>query len=289
MSALSGMTGFSRVSDEVLDVFWTWEARSVNGKSLDVRLRLPPEFTGLDAPIRKVFSALFKRGNIQLSLMLQSAKAGSDYQINSTLLDELMALADTRREPVRLDQMLLVPGVVMPQSRARAKDDQAVVEEAVLASAQALADKLQMARRSEGTALEPLLSKALDRIESLVINAEGLAATQTKVLQESLSAKFTELLGQNLPQERLAQEAALWALKADVREELDRLKAHCEQGREHLSKGSPIGRKLDFLCQEFNRETNTLCAKSPDIGLTRIGLELKSTVEQFREQAANVE
>lgn len=289
MSALSGMTGFARENGESGGTTWTWEVRSVNGKSLDVRLRMPSEFSALDAPIRKVFASTFTRGNIQISLALQSGAGSESYLINDALLDDLMAAADKRREPVRLDQMLLVPGVVMPSIETRNEEAKAELETALSASARALASRLKSARDAEGAALAPLLSGAIDRIIELVDDAETIAATQVPNLRSALKSKLSDLLGQDLPEDRVAQEAALLALKADVREELDRLKAHCDQARAHLSKGSPIGRKLDFLCQEFNRETNTLCSKSADIDLTRIGLELKSVVEQFREQAANVE
>lgn len=289
MSSLSGMTGFARVSGEAVGATWTWEARSVNGKTLDVRMRFPPEFSRLDAPVRKIFAGTFKRGNIQLSLTLQSSAGEASHTINEVLLTQLADMADARGEAIRFDQLLLVPGVVTPQTQGRSEGDQKQLEAKVLASAETLAKRLKSARDAEGTALAPLLSGDVDKIEALTAEAKAAAAVQTNALKEALAAKFSELLSQDLGEERLAQEAAVLAVKADVREELDRLEAHCEQARTHLAAGSPIGRKLDFLCQEFNRETNTLCSKSADIDLTRTGLELKSVIEQFREQVANVE
>ncbi|MGJ8562394.1 MAG: YicC/YloC family endoribonuclease [Alphaproteobacteria bacterium] len=289
MTSFSGMTGFARIDGNTDDIVWAWEARSVNGKGLDIRLRVPSDLTALDAPIRKAFVAYFNRGNIQLSLSLASQSATSAHTIDEGLLDALAAIAEKRGEPLRLDQMLLVPGVVVPRVGDRPKEVQDALEAAILASVDDIALKLKVSRDTEGTALKPLLLSAIEKIEVLTSQAEKIAAEHAKTLQGSLQAKLTELLGQNFPEERLVQEASLLALKTDVREELDRLKAHCDQARDLLSKGSPVGRKLDFLCQEFNRETNTLCAKSADIDLTRIGLELKSVVEQFREQAANVE
>lgn len=289
MSLLSGMTGFARAQGQAADMAWAWEARSVNGKGLDVRMKLPPSLTGLDTAIRKQFSTHFKRGNIQLSLVLETQETRSDYAIDEALLDSLAATAEIRGEPVRLDQMLLVPGVVMPRGTARPGEAQEALEQGVLASVDAIALKLKTARDAEGTALEPLLLAAVTRIEELLNGADIRAADQAMALKETLQSKLSDLLAQDIPEERLSQEAALLALKADVREELDRLQAHCAQARELVAKGSPVGRKLEFLSQEFNRETNTLCAKSADIELTRIGLELKSMTEQFREQAANVE
>lgn len=289
MAALTGMTGFARMQGRAIDVRWAWEARSVNGKGLDVRMKLPPSLAGLETAIRKQFSTHFKRGNIQLTLTLEAQDASSDYAIDEALLDALAASAAARGEPVRLDQLLLVPGVVMPRGTARSEEAQDVLEQGVLGSVDEIAIKLKTARDTEGAALEPLLLAAVTRMEALISQADIRAADQTMTFKSVLEAKLADLLAQDISEDRLAQEAALLALKADVREELDRLKAHCEQARELVAKGSPVGRKLEFLSQEFNRETNTLCAKSADIELTRIGLELKSMTEQFREQAANVE
>lgn len=289
MSSLSGMTGFARVSGEAAGTSWTWEARSVNGKTLDVRMRIPPEFTGLDSPIRKVFARSFKRGNIQLSLTLQSSAGEVSHAINKTLLEQLSNMAEAHGEAIRFDQLLLVPGVVTPQTQGRSESDQTELEGELLATVNLLADRLKTARDAEGQALAPLLAGDVEKIVRLTAQAKGIASAHVGALKENLATKFRDLLDQGLSEERLEQEAAILAVKADVREELDRLEAHCEQAKLHLVAGSPIGRKLDFLCQEFNRETNTLCSKSSDIDLTRVGLELKSVIEQFREQVANVE
>lgn len=289
MGELSGMTGFARVSGAAEGQSWTWEARSVNGKGLDVRVKMPPEYAPLDASIRKIFGEAFSRGSLQLSLSVQSEASGAEYAVNERLVDTLTSFAASRGEGLSAAQLLAVPGVVEERTFARSDDIQGEINAAITSSAQYLAASLEAARRAEGTALKPVLEAALAKIEILSQSASEFSAKHASRLQEALEAKFTELMGDNLPQDRLAQEAALLALKADVREELDRLLAHCEQGRAHLEHGSPIGRKLEFLSQELNREVNTLCSKSADIDLTRMGLELKSTVEQFREQAANVE
>ena len=282
--ALSGMTGFARQSGEAGGVNWSWEARSVNGKSLDIRLRLPSELSGLDGPIRKHCAQMFSRGNIQISLSLQRADGGKSYRINDALLEQLKAAGGTD-----LSLLLTAHGVVEEVPKAASEEEQKGLEQELLASFKALSTDLNNSRLEEGAALEPILGQNVKDIKSHLQTASALAASQPGAIKAKLESKLEELLGEKLPAERLAQEAALLAMKADVREELDRLRAHCEQAETLLAQGSPIGRKLDFLAQEFNRETNTLCSKSADIDLTQTGLALKSVIEQFREQAANVE
>jgi len=289
MKQLSGMTGFARTTGHFKDLHWVWEARSVNGKGLDLRLRLPPDFSRIETAVRKAFSDVFKRGNMQISLAFQAAGSDMSYQVNEALLTELTELADRQQHSVSFDQLLQVPGVVIETGKVVADADKSELETALTESARVLAARLKAARDAEGAALAPLLSDAVETSEKLIKKAEGLAAATPKAIRNNLKAKLAELIGDNISEDRLAQEAALLALKADVREELDRLAAHCKQARKLLAQGSPIGRKLDFLAQEFNRETNTLCSKSSDIDLTQVGLSLKSVIEQFREQAANVE
>ena len=282
--SLSGMTGFARVSGSHEDISWSWEVRSVNGKSLDVRLRLPNDLSTLDGPIRKRISQNFSRGNMQVSLTLQDGDSGKAYRINEALLDKL-----EKKGAKDLSVLLTVPGVVEEVPNNYSDEDKKALHINLLYSFDDLCKKLKSARDDEGNALMPILLDNVTEIESHVATASKLAAVLPETLKQNLQDKFQALLGENLPEERMAQEAALLAMKADVREELDRLRAHCVQARELIAQGSPIGRKLDFLSQEFNRETNTLCSKSADIELTQTGLALKSVIEQFREQAANVE
>ena len=282
--SLSGMTGFARVSGSHEAISWSWEVRSVNGKSLDVRLRLPSDLSALDGPIRKRVSHDFSRGNMQISLNLQRGDGGKAYRINEALLDQL-----ERKGANDLSVLMTVPGVVEEVPNNFSEDDQKSLHINLLSSFDDLCDKLKSARDDEGKALTPILLDNVTEIETHVETASHLAALLPETLKQNLQDKFEALLGDNLPEERLAQEAAVLAMKADIREELDRLRAHCVQARELIAQGSPIGRKLDFLSQEFNRETNTLCSKSADIELTQTGLALKSVIEQFREQAANVE
>jgi len=289
MKILSGMTGFARTTGHFKGLNWVWEVRSVNGKGLDLRLRLPSEFSGIDIPVRKAFSSIFKRGNLQISLSFQAAAKGTAFQVNEALLDALNALAIRQNQAVSLDQLLQIEGVVIEKSNSVSDEDKEDLNTALVESAKDLAAKLKESRDVEGAALAPLLTEAVDKSEALIAKAEALAAVTPQAIKDKLNAKLTELIGEGFSEDRLVQEAALLALKADVREELDRLAAHCEQARKLISQGSPIGRKLDFLSQEFNRETNTLCSKSSDIDLTQLGLSLKSVIGQFREQAANVE
>lgn len=283
-NSLSGMTGFARAAGAYEAISWSWEARSVNGKSLDIRLRLPSDLSALDAPIRKRAAQDFSRGNVQISLTLQRGDGGKAYRINEALLDKL-----EKKGAKDLSVLLTVPGVVEDVPNNLSDTDQKALHIKLLNSFYDLCIKLKSARDVEGAALEPILLDNVAEIERHVETASGLAAVLPAALKQNLEDKLTELLGENLPHERLVQEAALLAIKADVREELDRLRAHCVQARALISKGSPIGRKLGFLAQEFNRETNTICSKSADIELTQTGLALKSVIEQFREQAANVE
>ncbi len=284
MNTLSGMTGFARTSGEHAGVSWSWEVRSVNGKSLDVRLRLPHGFSALDGPVRKKLARNFSRGNLQVNLTLQSGADGKIYRINDALLDTL-----EKKGAKDISVLMTIPGVVEEVGDNLAEESQAALESVLLKSFGELAVNLKAAREEEGKALTPILLGNVSDIESHVKTASALAAVQPEAIKSRLQGKLTELLGDSLPEDRLIQEAAILALKADVREELDRLRAHCVQARKLIAQGSPIGRKLDFLSQEFNRETNTLCSKSADIDLTQTGLALKSVIEQFREQAANVE
>ena len=284
MGSLSGMTGFARVCGSHEEISWSWEVRSVNGKSLDVRLRLPSDLSELDGAIRKRISQDFSRGNMQVSLTLQRGDGGKAYRINEALLDRL-----EKKGAKDLSVLMAVPGVVEEVPNNLSDEDKKALHISLLSSFYNLCEKLKSARDNEGEALTPILLDNLAEIESHVATASKIAAVLPETIKQNIQGKFETLLSEALPEERLAQEAAVLAMKADVREELDRLRAHCVQARELIAQGSPMGRKLDFLSQEFNRETNTLCSKSADIELTQTGLALKSVIEQFREQAANVE
>ena len=288
------MTGFAR-SEGDLGVFsWAWEARSVNAKSLDVRARIAGGFDKLEPAARSAAAERFKRGNVSLTLTLKTADRLPRMRINRDLLDDLVALAGEFEEAgaarPRLDALLSMRGVIEPVEEEDESERQEA-EAAMLASLTDVLDSLAAARGEEGARLAPVMAGHLDRIETLVADAKASAAAQPEALTERLRSLVAELLDASpaLPEDRLAQEAALLVAKSDIREELDRLEAHIEQARGLLSDGVAVGRRLDFLCQEFNREANTLCSKASDVELTRIGLDLKAVIEQFREQVQNIE
>jgi uncharacterized protein (TIGR00255 family) len=293
MGALSGMTGFGRSEGSCQAVSWTWEIRSVNGKGLEARFRFPAGYERLEAKARELAKARFARGNIQAGLTLRREKSAEQLRVDSDRLDQLVEAAIPYVEAGRValptfDGLLSVRGVLDFED-APVEIDQEVEDTAILQSLEAGLDDLRTARLAEGTALHDILSAHVDTIESLTREAAGTAALRSDAIRDRIAAKYAELLPEGLPEDRLAIEAAALAIKMDVREELDRLVAHVGSARELLVAGSPTGRKLDFLSQEFNREANTLCSKSADSTLTRIGLAMKNAVDQLREQVQNVE
>ena len=294
---LASMTGFARASAEALGRVATWEARSVNGRGLEVRLRLPPGYDRLESDIRARAAKRFDRGNVALTLSVEAPNSGSRLQVNRAALDQAIALMGELSGRIdaaapRLDGILAIRGVLETVGETPLDEtEQAKLDAAILSAVDGVLAGLVEARAKEGAALARVLDEALDEIESLTRDAAACAAAQPAALKAKLEAQMAELLGSQagLSPERLAHEAALLAVKADVREELDRLRAHIGQARELFAGKGAVGRKLDFLSQEFNREANTLCSKASDIALTRIGLALKTAIDRMREQAANVE
>jgi len=293
--SLASMTGFARVEGGEGALAWALEVKSVNGKSLELRCRLPPGYEGLEAPLRQAAQRHLARGNVQLNLQLDRGGERPRLVVNEAFLAELVELGKRLQvhglAPATADGLLAVKGVIETVEEAEDAAAKAAHDARLLADAERLFAQLAMQRRREGVALLAALGEHLDRLAELAQAARGTAALQPGARKQRLRELVAELLEASpaLPEERLAQEAALLAVKADVREELDRLAAHLEEARRLIGAGGPVGRKLDFLCQELNREANTLCAKSPDLELTRIGLEMKGTVDQIREQVQNVE
>lgn len=295
-AALQSMTGFARSQGEDERVSWTWELRSVNSRGLDQRYRLPGGWEALEPEVRALAGEALARGSLQANLTLRSGKAPAKLTVNRAMLDQLVAIAkeletEVPAAPARLDGLLSLRGVLEESEEEESEERQAARRAAVRDDfSTALAALVEM-RRQEGARLQTLVHEHLERIAELEAAARTCAATQPAAIKARLTALLAELLEAEpaLPEERLAQEAALLVGKADVREELDRLAAHIAASRELLAEGGPVGRRLDFLCQEFNREANTLCSKSADVELTRIGLELKSAIEQLREQVQNLE
>jgi uncharacterized protein (TIGR00255 family) len=290
---LSSMTGFARREGGVDGLSWVWEARSVNGKSLDLRLRTPTGFERLEAAARVELAKRFRRGNVTLNLSLGRVETASQLRINREVLDQLIALVrelNGPTAPIQVDTLLGIRGVVEAGDGNTAELNSAVEAEAAKAIVPLL-DDLLATRLEEGERLRGVLASQVDHIAQLVGQARGSAATQPEALRARLKAQLDLLLESRPPlaEDRLAQEVALLVGRCDVREELDRLDAHIGQARGLLADGAGVGRRLDFLCQEFNREANTLCSKAADVALTRIGLDLKAVIEQFREQIQNIE
>jgi uncharacterized protein (TIGR00255 family) len=293
---LSSMTGFARSQGVSASYAWTWEVKSVNAKSLDLRLRLPPGWDAIEMPVRQRAAEKLARGALQAALSVSREGVPPVVRVNDNVLDAVIATLQglTQRiaaEPPRLDGILAVKGVVEVVDAQEHEDERQAAEAAVLAGFENALTGLVQMRHHEGEALGRLLITRLSEIGTLAQRADATPGRQPNAIKQRLAEQVGALLetGARLDPDRLHQEAILLAAKADVREELDRLKAHVEQARKLIGTGGAIGRRLDFLAQELNRESNTLCAKSNDVELTNIGLELKSVVEQFREQVQNLE
>ena len=293
------MTGFARREGGDAKAPWSWEIKSVNGRSLDLRCRVPNGYESLEAAAREAAPKHCARGNVTIALIVGRAEAGPNLRVNRDLLDQLVRLAgelETKADgktlaPARLDGLLSVKGVLEVAEEEESSAETEVRVAAMGKDLQAALKDLTAARRSEGKHLKVAVESHLQTIEDLTAKASQSAEAQPEALKARLKSLVEELLEAvpALPEDRLAQEAALLAARGDVREELDRLRAHSAAAKELLEGGGTVGRRLDFLCQEFNREANTLCSKASDVELTRIGLDLKSAVEQLREQVQNIE
>lgn len=292
MAQIASMTGFARAAGTTGAMQWAWEVRSVNGRGLDVRVRVPNGFEAVGETARTALQKTLSRGQCQLTLTLTRSEGAPRVRINETLLASLaQAVARVPRPegvaPATMDGLLGIRGVVEAEDEA-APDADSLNRDLTEGVVRLVADLVE-ARRSEGRQLEEVVSGQIARIAALTQAAEDDPSRRVDAVRARLAATVEALSQTSLDPERLHLEAVLLAAKADVREELDRLKAHGTAARELLAAGGAIGRRLDFLAQEFGREANTLCAKAGDIGLSRIGLDLKAVVEQFREQVQNIE
>ena len=290
------MTGFARTSGQFERHRWTWEAKSVNGRSLDVRVKAPYGYDRIELPTKKLTSDRLGRGSVSLTLTIESERAANTLQVNRDLLDDLIALhgelaGRVASDPPRIETLLTVKGVVESAESAETEDETEKHELAIMQGLTEVLDGLIASRGAEGERLHALIEDYVTNLENLCRDARNSDGARVTEIQDRLRRQLEELMDvpDSINEERLAQEVAVLATKADVREEIDRLEAHCAASRDLLAHSGPAGRRLDFLCQEFNREANTLCSKSASEELTRVGLEMKAVIDQFREQAQNVE
>lgn len=292
------MTGFARAQGQAEGASWAWEMKSVNAKGFDLRLRLPTGLDVVEAEARRMIGTVIGRGTVHVSLDLTRGEAAANVRINEHLLETLAerltkAAARAGLQPPSFDAILAIRGVVETVAANEDPDSAERLSLAVIATLEEAVLALCAARQQEGDALETILKDRIAAIARLVEQADALPSRGAETIRARLRRQVDDLLGaataEQLDGARLYQEAVMLAVKADIREELDRLKSHVAQVQDLLERGGAIGRRLDFLAQELSRETNTLCAKSGDVALTAIGLDLKSLVEQFREQVQNVE
>jgi len=291
---LSGMTGFGRAEGALGPWSWAVEARSVNGRNLEVRFRGPPGFEGLERAAREGAQARFQRGQLTVGVQAKRAEGAGAVRLNLEQLERYLAagapyVASGQAAPPILDGLLSLKGVIEAADAVEDPEAQAALEAAMALSILAALDELAAARREEGRALLRVLGGLVDHIGTLTAKSDALAQGQPAIIKARFEKRLTELAGEAATEERILQEAAAMAVKADVQEELDRLRGHVAAAHDLLAAEGAVGRRLDFLTQEFMREANTLCSKSASGALTAVGLDLKATIEQFREQVQNVE
>ncbi|MGC2202501.1 MAG: YicC/YloC family endoribonuclease [Stellaceae bacterium] len=291
---IASMTGFARTQGDAFGISWVWEIKSVNGKSLDLRLRLPQGFDPLEPQLRATLAQRFRRGNFSASLTA-SRTAPAAVRVNRETLAQLVGLmnelaGEIEAAPPRIDGLLALRGVVeIVEDELDGVADER--RQAVLAGWSIGLDRLTAARTEEGVRLYAVLGDQIAEMRGMIEAAAACAAAQPEAIRERLEKMLASVadLVPGMPADRIAQEMAILIARSDVREELERLRAHVQQAAELLECSEAVGRRLDFLCQELNREANTLCSKSADIELTRAGLSLKAAIEQLREQVQNIE
>lgn len=296
--ALASMTGFARAQGDTDGARWTWELRSVNGKGLDIRVRIPAGLEGLEPKIKERCTKILKRGNVTVGLSLNRDQTDAIVTVNEAVLESVLGATELLRQrmpelaPPSIDGILAQKGVFELKEPEEDASSREALHAALLTSLDAALLDLVDMRHTEGRAIGGVIKGQVDTIAGLTRTAEDLPARQPSAIKARLEEQVAELLdgssGQLDPQ-RLHQEAVILATRADIREELDRLHAHVDAVRDLLNAGGAIGRRLDFLAQEFNREANTLCSKSNDVALTTIGLDLKAVIDQMREQVQNLE
>jgi uncharacterized protein (TIGR00255 family) len=294
--ALSSMTGFARGHGASGSYAWAWELKSVNAKGLDLRLRLPPGWEAVEVPVRGRAAETLARGTVYGTLTVGREGIGPAVRVNEAVLNAVLATLKglagrVEAAPPRLDGILALKGVIEVADQDEAEADRLAAEQAVVAGFDRTVTELAAMRRREGESLRTVLVQRLSEIAALAARAEAAPGRRPEAIRARIAEQVAVLLeaSSRFDSDRLHQEAILIASKADIREELDRLQSHVAQARELIGEGGPVGRRLDFLAQELNREANTICAKSNDVELTHVGLALKTSVEQFREQVQNLE
>ncbi len=294
--SLKSMTGFGRSAGAHGETSWHWEARSVNGRGLELRFRMPSGLEGLEIKARSLAQDMIARGNCTLNLTLRRETGQLAIRLNEAALSQALAAAEraqalTHKEGLKLDTLLAMRGVVEVVEGEESEEAHAKLEAALLEGLNAALDQLVAGRKAEGARLADVMANQLNQIASLVERASSASARQPQAILQRLTEQVTRLTetGAGLDPERLHQEALLLAAKADIQEELDRLRSHVTAAEDLLAQDQPVGRRLEFLAQEFNREANTLCSKASDVEISRAGLELKSVIDQLREQVQNIE
>jgi uncharacterized protein (TIGR00255 family) len=292
---LNSMTGFARTDGEIGAYRWLWELRSVNGRGLEIRLRLPTGRDRMEQRARALIKDQLTRGTISATLSVRRQQAQSHLVVNkealARLVDEVVSMNLAGLGQPRLDGLLNIRGIVEPVDYSETECETAALDGAVIDGLERAVADLVEARAGEGEKIAQVLERHVSRIGELSAQARACPATSAQAIFTKLTRQVEMLLERSaeFDIQRLHQEAALLATKADISEEIDRLDAHVSAARDLFGRGEAVGRRLDFLAQEFNREANTLCSKSNDTDLTAIGLELKAAIDQFREQVQNVE
>lgn len=295
--SLTSMTGFGRSEGSAVATQWVWEVRTVNGRGLDLRLRLAPGTEGLEPRLREVATKKLARGSVNATLTTRQAASGLTLKLNEQVLDDLLKSIEVLRArvggpPPTAESLLAFRGLI---DTVEATEDAAAAQvraDAMVASFEAALDGVIASRRAEGKRLADVIRDQLATVEHIVAEVSRSPARSVEAAAARLAEQVQKLLaasGNVLDPVRLHQEAALIATRIDVEEELKRLTAHVAAAQDLLKSGEPVGRKFDFLTQEFNREANTLCSKANDPGITRAGLELKAVIDQMREQVQNIE
>lgn len=294
--SLNSMTGFGRADGSLHGVAWTWEARSVNGRGLDTRLRLPPGSDALEPRVREAVAKRFARGSLNISLQVQRETGGAEIRLNEVALEQVLRAAEhiqhlTGCERPRAEGLLGLKGVLESAEPVESDEQLKARQDAMLKTLDQALDGLAEARASEGARLAVALEQQIAEIARLAEQVEVSPSRSVEAITQRLAEQVRRLLetGAGLDSDRLHQEAVLIATRADVEEELQRLKAHVAAARELMVETGPVGRKFDFLTQEFNREANTLCSKANATDVTRAGLALKTVIDQMREQVQNIE